>query len=84
MVNDTSEIDAVIAKQKELVKHFNEDSVMYAQCGKRIFERMGEINALIMRIGEKKKPILEELRKEFPELNVEELSLKDRTVIIEV
>lgn len=84
VVNDTSEVDAVIAQQRELVKHFNEDSVAYAQCGKRIFERMGEINALIMRIAEKKRPTLEELRKEFPELNLEELSLKDRTVTIEV
>jgi predicted ribosome quality control (RQC) complex YloA/Tae2 family protein len=84
VINDTSEVDAVIAQQRELVKRFNEDSAMYAQCGKRIFERMGEINALIMRMAEKKKPTLEELRREFPELNVEELSLKDRTVTMEV
>ncbi len=84
VVNDTSEIDAVIAKQRDLVRQFNDDSETYAQYGKRIFERMGEINALIMRIRERRKPTVEELRQEFPELNVEELSLKDRTVIIEV
>ena len=84
VINDTEEMDAVIAKQKELVRQFNEDSVKYAQYGKRIFERMGEINALIMMMKEKRRPTLEELRQEFPELDVQELDLKDRTVTMEI
>ncbi len=84
VVNGTEEIDIVIEKQKELVRGFNEDSANYALYGKRIFERMGEINALIMDIREKKKPDLEELKAAFPDLNVQEISLKDKTVTIEV
>lgn len=84
VINDTGEIDSVIAKQKDLIKQFNDDSVAYAQMGKAIFQRMGEINALIMRINEKKKPTIEELQAEFAELGVQELSLKDRTVTIEI
>ncbi len=84
VADETEEIEAAIAKQKELSAKFIADSEDYARFGKAIFERMGEINALIIRIREVKKPTLEELRMEFTDLGIQEISLKDRTVTIEI
>ncbi len=84
VVSNTEEIDASIAKQKELVLQFERDSIDYAKYGKKIFERMGEINELIMKIREKRRTTVEELEAEFPHLGIKELSLKDKTVTIEV
>ncbi|MHB1830468.1 MAG: NFACT family protein [Candidatus Micrarchaeaceae archaeon] len=82
--NSTEEIDLVIAKQNSLVKGFVEDSARYAEAGRLIFARMGEINAAIDSIKSKKRPELEELKAEFPELRITELSLKDKKITIEV
>ncbi len=84
VVNNTEEIDAAIAKQRELVLEFEKNSVDYARYGKKIFERMGEINELIMRIREKRRTTAQELQAEFPHLRIIELSLKDKTVTIDV
>ncbi len=82
--NSTEEIDSVIAKQKSLVKGFVEDSARYAEAGRLIFVRMGEINAAIESIRGRKRPDLEELKAEFPELRITELNLKDKRITIEV
>lgn len=82
--NDTEEIDAVIAKQEALVREFSEGSAGYAESARRIFARMGELNALILRLKETRKPELGTIRDEFPELGVSELNLKDRKVAVEL
>lgn len=84
VVSNTEEVDAAIAKQKELVLQFEKDSVDYAKYGKKIFERMGEINELIMWMKENRRATIDELQAKFPGLDIKELSLKDRTVTIEV
>ncbi len=67
--NRTDEIDKVIEQQKALVKGFEEDSAKYSETARRVFARMNEINALVSKIREKKKPELEELKGEFPDLS---------------
>lgn len=78
------EIDSSITKQRHLVDEFNRNSVVYADSGKKIFERMNEINALVARIREMKKPDLQRLKEEFPDLNVTEINMKDKKVTIEI
>ncbi len=82
--NSTEEIDYVIAEQESLVKGFAEDSARYAEAGRLIFARMGEINSAIDSIRIKKRPELEELKAEFPELRITVLNLKDKKITIEV
>ena len=78
------EMRSVVSKQEGLASAAEEESARLAEAGRRIFGRMNEINALIIRIREAKKPSLDELRSEFPELGVKHISLKDRKVRIEV
>ena len=78
-----TELEAAMKKQQELVMEFENGSKKYASDAKRIFERMDEINALILRIRELKKPGLEELKREFPSLNVSGIDLQHKTVQIE-
>lgn len=81
---ELEELDASISRQRQLVEEFGRESMACAESGRIVFQRMGEINALVSRIKELKKPALEELRKEFPELNVTEINLKDRKVIVDI
>ncbi len=81
---ELEELGASIAKQRQLVDEFNRNSEAGAACGRTIFQRMGEINALVSRIRELKKPTLEELREEFPQLSVTEINLKDRKVTVDI
>jgi hypothetical protein len=57
---------------------------MFAEYARAIFQRMGEINALVARIRELKKPSAQELREEFEDLNITEINLKDKKVIIDI
>jgi len=82
--NDTTEIDSAIAKQKQLVGDFNDNSAGYAESARKIFARMGEVNELIMRIKAQKKPELEKLKAEFPDLGIKEINMKDKKIVIEL
>ncbi len=81
---EVEEIEASLGKQKQLVDEFNSNSAMFAEYARAIFQRMGEINALVARIRELKKPSAQELREEFEDLNITEINLKDKKVIIDI
>ncbi len=78
------ELKANIKKQEELAARLEKESDEYQKAGHKIFEMMGEINALIGYLRENRRAEVEEVRKRFPNLKVKELDLKNKVVKIDI
>lgn len=84
MSKDIEELELTIKKQKELVKQFEDDSERCEQEARKIFENMNQINSIIYYMQENKRATAEELQKEFPEIRIEKINLKDKRITLEV
>ncbi len=76
------ELKLNIEKQEQLLSQLSADTAEYAKYGKRILEKMNIINALCAYLKENKRATLDDVKSEFPELEVKELDLKNKTVKI--
>jgi predicted ribosome quality control (RQC) complex YloA/Tae2 family protein len=81
---DLEELNSTIDKQKELVQQFVDESVRCEEEAKKIFENMNDINSIIYYLQENKRATIEEVQKEFPDLKIEKINLKDKKVILEM
>ncbi|MDE1768713.1 MAG: NFACT family protein, partial [Candidatus Micrarchaeota archaeon] len=81
---ELDELEANISKQKELVRQFSEDSANSAEAAKRIFANMNEVNSVIFYLQQNRRATLEEVIKEFPNLKIDKLNLKDKKVVLEI
>lgn len=78
------EIDANIKRQMELAEQTKADAVNYAAAAHRIFENMNLINSVIAYMRENKRATLEDVRKEFGEIKIKEIDLKNKIVKMEI
>ena len=71
-----------IEKQEKLAVSLLQYSKENAAIGKKIFENMNIINGAIAYIQKNKRATLDELKANFPELNIKRLDLKSKTFTI--
>ncbi len=81
---DLEELNSTIAKQKELVNEFENQSVEAAQVAKTISQNMSQINHIIYYMQENKRATIEDVRKEFASIKIEQINLKDKKIVIEM
>ncbi len=78
------ELKVSLEQQIELVNRFEEESKEYFEAGNTILNNMNEINKVIDYLKQNRRATIEELRAHFPELKLEGLDLKEKTVILEM
>ncbi len=71
-----------IQKQEKLAISLLESSKLDAATGKKIFENMNMINQAIVYIQKNKRATLDELKLNFPELNIKKIDLKSKNFTI--
>jgi predicted ribosome quality control (RQC) complex YloA/Tae2 family protein len=81
---DLEELNSTIDRQKELVKQFEDESVEAAQIAKTISQNMNEINHIVYYMQENRRATLEEVKKEFPNIKIEKINLKDKKITLEM
>lgn len=77
------ELDANIAKQRELASSLMKESAELADAAGKIYENMHVINSIIGSFRSRKGVTLQDLKNEFGDM-VKTLNLKDKTAVVEV
>ena len=78
------ELAASIEKQKLAIAAMEESASVNRAAGRKIFELLNQINALIAYAREHRRATLEELQAQFPDLSITALDLKSKTVRVNI
>ncbi len=78
------EIRASIEKQERQVEAMRSNAETMKVAANRLFENMHAVNALIAYMREHRRATLEEARKAFADLNIKEINLSSKKIILEI
>ena len=78
------ELSISIGKQKLAVEEMAKSIALNREAGRKIFELLSQINALIEYAREHRRATLEELREQFPGLSITAVDLKAKTVKVSI
>lgn len=78
------ELRISLAQQMEMVGRVEAEGKEYFDGANSILNNMGEINKVIEYLKQNRRASIDELRAHFPKLKLENLNLKEKTVIIEM
>ncbi len=78
------ELELSIEKQRNIITATEKEIMLYKDAAGKIFENMNAINAMVSAASELKRFTKEDLEREFPDLKIKDIDLKDKTITIEI